>query len=153
MNYNGPVALARTLSEFLQPSGRVIMVSSSYGKLGYLGDSPYAARVSSATSLADLDAISFDANDAFMSTPQPADRNHVPAYKLSKAMLNKATQILHGAHGMRVAAADPGWVKTDMGGPEAAREVEEGARSVLWLVDADPFPSGGFFCDGVPSPW
>lgn len=48
----------------------------------------------------------------------------------------------------------PGWVATDMGGPNAPRTVKEGAKSVVWaaMLDDDG-PTGGFFRDGKPLPW
>lgn len=48
----------------------------------------------------------------------------------------------------------PGWVATDMGGPNAPRTVEEGAASVVWAATLpDDGPTGGFFRDGGPLPW
>jgi NAD(P)-dependent dehydrogenase (short-subunit alcohol dehydrogenase family) len=80
--------------------------------------------------------------------------------QVSKAMLNRATQLL-AAHpafttrGVRVTAVDPGWVRTDMGGSQAFLGVEEGAARILALVNQPPgtAPSGLFYVDGVPAPW
>ncbi len=48
----------------------------------------------------------------------------------------------------------PGWVKTDMGGGGATREVEEGAATAVWLATLDnDAPTGGFFRDKKPIPW
>lgn len=47
----------------------------------------------------------------------------------------------------------PGWVATDMGGPNAPRNVKEGAKSVVWAATLpDDGPTGGFFRDGKPLP-
>ena len=32
----------------------------------------------------------------------------------------------------------PGWVRTEMGGPNAERSVEEGADTAVWLADEAP---------------
>lgn len=73
-------------------------------------------------------------------------------YRLSKAALNALTRILHAEHsaaGLRVNSVCPGWVRTDMGGPQASRSVEEGAREIVWAATLGPEgPSGGFFRDG-----
>jgi NAD(P)-dependent dehydrogenase (short-subunit alcohol dehydrogenase family) len=48
----------------------------------------------------------------------------------------------------------PGWVATEMGGPNAPRSVEEGAASVMWATTLpDDGPTGGFFRDGEPLLW
>jgi NAD(P)-dependent dehydrogenase (short-subunit alcohol dehydrogenase family) len=54
----------------------------------------------------------------------------------------------------RINAVCPGWVRTDMGGPHADRDVSEGAASIVWAATLPPDgPSGGFFRDGRPADW
>jgi hypothetical protein len=50
---------------------------------------------------------------------------------------------------------DPGWVKTDMGGPGAQLEPEESARELLRLIDGlTPDDTGRFLrYDGSEMPW
>lgn len=70
-----------------------------------------------------------------------ADRWRGP-YSLSKTALNGLTVQLHGAYadqGLVVNSASPGWVRTDLGGPEAPRSPEEGADTSVWLCR---FPAG-----------
>ncbi|MEL7059039.1 MAG: SDR family oxidoreductase [Acidobacteriota bacterium] len=80
-----------------------------------------------------------------------------PAYQVSKAALNALTRTLAGElerDGILVNAICPGWVRTDMGGQNAHRSVEEGAASVVWAATlADGGPTGGFFRDGRTLPW
>jgi NAD(P)-dependent dehydrogenase (short-subunit alcohol dehydrogenase family) len=79
-----------------------------------------------------------------------------PAYQISKAALNALTRTLAGelrSAGILVNAVCPGWVATDMGGPDG-RPVEQGAASVVWGVTLpDDGPTGGFFRDGRPLAW
>ncbi|MBA3239967.1 MAG: SDR family oxidoreductase [Acidobacteria bacterium] len=80
-----------------------------------------------------------------------------PAYGVSKVALNALTRMLADElRGDRVLVNSvcPGWVATEMGGPDAPRSVEEGAASVVWAATLpDTGPSGGFFRDGEPLPW
>jgi NAD(P)-dependent dehydrogenase (short-subunit alcohol dehydrogenase family) len=80
-----------------------------------------------------------------------------PAYRISKAGLNALTRIFARAlegTGIKVNAACPGWVRTDMGGSGAARSVEEGVATTIWLATLpDDGPSGGLFRDKKPIPW
>jgi NAD(P)-dependent dehydrogenase (short-subunit alcohol dehydrogenase family) len=80
-----------------------------------------------------------------------------PAYSVSKAALNALTRMLAGelrASRILVNSVCPGWVATEMGGPNAPRTVEEGAASVIWAATLqDDGPTGGFFRDGVPLVW
>lgn len=80
-----------------------------------------------------------------------------PAYRMSKAALNTLTRTLASdlGHGdIKVNAMCPGWVKTDMGGPEATKSPEEGAETAIWLATLDDSgPTGGFFRDKKPIAW
>jgi len=80
-----------------------------------------------------------------------------PAYRLSKTALNAVTRIfadeLQGTD-IRINSVCPGWVRTDMGGPDATLPVEEGAHGIVWAatLPADG-PTGGFFRHGERIPW
>jgi NAD(P)-dependent dehydrogenase (short-subunit alcohol dehydrogenase family) len=80
-----------------------------------------------------------------------------PTYRISKTGLNALTRILATelkGTGVLVNAGSPGWVRTDMGGPQAPRSVEEGADTIVWLATLpDDGPTGGFFQDRKPLPW
>jgi NAD(P)-dependent dehydrogenase (short-subunit alcohol dehydrogenase family) len=80
-----------------------------------------------------------------------------PAYSVSKAALNALTRMLADelkSSRILVNSVCPGWVATEMGGPDAPRSVEEGAASVIWAVTLpDEGPTGGFFRDGQPLAW
>jgi NAD(P)-dependent dehydrogenase (short-subunit alcohol dehydrogenase family) len=83
--------------------------------------------------------------------------DYAPAYSMSKTALNAFTRILAHTYrdsGVLVNAADPGWVRTDMGGPSAPRSPEEGADTIVWLATLpDDGPTGGFFHDRRPIEW
>ena len=79
------------------------------------------------------------------------------AYRVSKVALNALTRILAAElapRRIKVNAVCPGWVRTRMGGRSASREVDEGARSIVWAATLGPDgPTGGFFRDGRRIAW
>ena len=79
-----------------------------------------------------------------------------PAYRMSKAALNAATRIFAHEAGpnVKVNCVCPGWVKTDMGGSGATRELDEGVAGIVWAATLpDDGPSNGFFRDAKPLDW
>ncbi len=81
----------------------------------------------------------------------------VPSYCLSKLALNGVTLLLARAlesEGIAVNSMCPGWVRTEMGGPNASRSVEEGADTAVWLASEAPqHLTGRFFRDRQEIPW
>lgn len=81
----------------------------------------------------------------------------VPSYCLSKLALNGLTIMLAKAlesDHIAVNSMCPGWVRTDMGGPNAARSLEEGADTIVWLADEAPHRlTGKFFRDREEIAW
>lgn len=79
------------------------------------------------------------------------------SYRISKTALNAVTKIaaaeLADSH-IKVNAVCPGWVRTDMGGPNAERSVEEGAAGIVYLATLpEDGPTGGYFRDNKKIPW
>lgn len=79
------------------------------------------------------------------------------AYDISKTALNAFT--IHLAHELKstkikVNSIHPGWVKTDMGGPEAPIDLQDGCKSSVELaLLPEDGPTGGFFHQGERLPW
>lgn len=79
-------------------------------------------------------------------------------YRSSKAALNaamKSAAIDLRGRGITVAVFHPGWVQTDMGGPNALIDKKKSVTGLRAKIAAlTPADSGGFFnFDGTPLPW
>ena len=78
-----------------------------------------------------------------------------PAYSISKTALNGITsQLATALPKFAVNSVCPGWVRTDMGGENARRSVEEGADTIVWLASEAPRElTGKFLRDRKEIPW
>lgn len=79
-----------------------------------------------------------------------------PGYRMSKTALNALTKILANEYEgkIKVNSVCPGWVKTDMGGPNATRSLDEGVSGIIWAATLSPEgPTGKFFRDGKSLEW
>jgi NAD(P)-dependent dehydrogenase (short-subunit alcohol dehydrogenase family) len=129
-NFFAQVALTKTLLPLIRksPAGRIVNLSSILGSL---------------TLHADPGSSIYHAKSF--------------AYDASKTALNAFT--VHLAYELRdtkikVNSAHPGWVKTDMGGPEAPMELSEGAKTSAALATLpEDGPTGGYFHLGEKLPW
>ena len=79
-------------------------------------------------------------------------------YRASKAALNSLARSFAARHrdkGLAVLALHPGWVRTDMGGPNAAIDVETSAKGIANVVErAQGDRRSGFFdYKGDELPW
>ena len=80
------------------------------------------------------------------------------AYRASKTALNavmKSLAIDTKQEGIRVLILHPGWVKTDMGGPNATISIEESVTGMRHVIDnISTSDSGNFYnYDGSPISW
>lgn len=80
---------------------------------------------------------------------------HYPAYKISKAALNMYMRTLAlrlKDVGIIVSSVHPGWVRTDMGGPEAEVSPEEAAEGIYNVATSHP-ETGQFWFRNERLPW
>jgi NAD(P)-dependent dehydrogenase (short-subunit alcohol dehydrogenase family) len=78
-----------------------------------------------------------------------------PAYCISKTALNGVTvQLAAALPKLAINSVCPGWVRTEMGGENASRSVEEGADTIVWLASEAPQDlTGKFLRDRKEIPW
>jgi len=80
------------------------------------------------------------------------------AYRMSKAATNMAARVLafdSAMSGITTVTMNPGWVQTDMGGPNAALKPQESGTALRALINRlRPADNGKFFqYDGSELPW
>jgi NAD(P)-dependent dehydrogenase (short-subunit alcohol dehydrogenase family) len=85
------------------------------------------------------------------------DSKETPAYNVSKSAVNAYTvQLAYELKetSIKVNAAHPGWVKTEMGGEGAMMEIEDGAKTSVALATIGPDgPNGAYQHMGETLPW
>ena len=155
VNFFGTWRVTDRLLPLMQPQGRIVMVSSGGGELD--GFSPQLrGRLDPPASKEALTALVREFIEHVRSGQHSNKGWPRSAYRVSKAAINGLTRLLakelEGRQ--RVNAVCPGWVRTDMGGPDAPRSVEQGADTIVWAAMLPPQgPTGGFFRDRQPIPW
>ncbi|HET9931354.1 MAG TPA: SDR family oxidoreductase [Polyangiaceae bacterium] len=130
-NVFGPIAVAQAFLPLLEraPAARIVNVSSSLGSLGLAADPESPS----------------------------AQLGRLFGYAASKTALNAFTlwlaNELRSKH-VKVNAACPGYVATDLNRHKGPRTVEQGAEIIVRLATLpDDGPTGGFFDDAGSVPW
>jgi NAD(P)-dependent dehydrogenase (short-subunit alcohol dehydrogenase family) len=80
---------------------------------------------------------------------------YVPSYKISKVAVNMYTRTLAARLADRkitLSSFNPGWVRTDMGGPGATRDPSQPARELYELATSD-VETGYFWYRCRKMPW
>jgi NAD(P)-dependent dehydrogenase (short-subunit alcohol dehydrogenase family) len=77
---------------------------------------------------------------------------------MSKAALNMQSRILQNylrPRGFKVLAVHPGWMRTNMGGPNASISPDESAEGIFQLALKEWTADDPIYVDyrGVPLPW
>jgi len=125
VNVFGPVRVTQAFVPFLRKAGqgRIVMMSSSLGSIG---------------EFLDMTSGTYGVN--------------LLGYNSSKSALNMVTVCFAkelAAHGIKVNAANPGYVATDLNDNQGYRTVEQGATIAVHLATLGPMgPTAGFFNDG-----
>ncbi|KAI3514335.1 hypothetical protein L1887_12661 [Cichorium endivia] len=147
-NYYGVKNLTRALLPFLQRSasgGRIVNVSSLRGELWRIPNEEIRKE------LADVETLSEEKIDGFVEKFLHDVRNDelevngwskmLPAYSVSKAMLNAYTRVLAKTYkNMCINCVHPGYVDTDLNWHTGTLTLEEGAQGSVMLA---LLPEGG----------
>ena len=126
VNVFGPVRVTQAFLPLLRKAGqgRIVMMSSSLGSIA---------------EQLDMTSGTYGVN--------------LLGYNSSKSALNMITVSFAkelAAHGIKVNAANPGYVATDLNDNQGYRSVEQGAAIAVHLATLGPMgPTAGFFNDGT----
>ncbi|HJL16715.1 MAG TPA: SDR family NAD(P)-dependent oxidoreductase [Sandaracinaceae bacterium LLY-WYZ-13_1] len=159
VNFHGAMHVTDALLPAMGDGARIVMVSSGMGELSGFS-APIRAGLEDPA--LDRDALVTLVDSFYEAVCGGSHADHgwpSSAYRVSKAALNALVRVLDreladDPRRIRVHAACPGWVATDMGGPSAPRSPAEGADTPIWLVaDGTDAPSGRFFRDRRPIPF
>jgi NAD(P)-dependent dehydrogenase (short-subunit alcohol dehydrogenase family) len=152
VNVLGPLRLTDALAPHLVAGARVVMVSSGMGELAGL-PGEWRTRLEAPLDRTALLALL----DAFVAAAGRDGHSSALPYRFTKCALNVATRLLAAElapRAIKVNAVCPGWVRTRMGGAGAPRDVQTGAKGIVWAATLPPKgPTGGFFRDGKPIDW
>jgi len=135
----------------MRPHGRIVMVSSQYGRLKIL--QPNLREKFSSDSLTEAELI------ALMNqyVQDAAAGNHEAngwsssAYGVSKVGVNALTRVLarelssSSQADVMINVCCPGWVRTDMGGSSAPLSADQGAETPVYLAMLPPGSPSGLF--------
>ncbi len=153
VNFTGALRVTARLLPLVRPGGRVVMVSSGLGTLAGVSDELRARFEAPSLDREGLVAL---LQEFVRDVAAGAHARHgwpSSAYSVSKIGMNALVRVLAreleaDPRGILVNAADPGWVRTRMGGAGAPRAVEQGARTPVFLALLPPgSPTGKFFRD------
>jgi carbonyl reductase 1 len=156
VNFFGALRVTDALLGLVPDGGNVVMVSSGLGQLWGVGASLREELRS--PGLTREQVVTWMRAYADGATRARLIDGGWPksAYAASKVGMNALVRVLArdlAPRRVRVNAASPGWVRTDMGGASAPRSVQQGAASVVRLALPEEGPTGGFFEDGAPVAW
>ncbi len=131
INAVAPIVLTRLLLPLLEaaPRPRVVVVSTQMGRLSTM-------RANHADNLERYGTL-------------------LP-YRVSKTAVNGFVAVADAELGDRIdfVTLHPGWIRTDMGGPDADLDPAEAAAEVVRIaLDREGVPSGSFVVDGRLSGW
>ncbi len=156
-NFFGALRVTDALLPLIHDGGNIVMVSSGMGEIDVIPSRALREKIMDPKLTREaLVGLMESFIDEVGKGPHEKHGWPSSAYSVSKVGLNALGRVLArdlAPRHIRVNAVCPGWVKTDMGGPHAEREIPEGAASIVAMAALEKGPTGGFFRDGEAIPW
>jgi len=156
VNFYGPLRVTDALLPRMPDGSTIVMVSSGMGELSGVAPPLRQRFADPALTREELVALEEEFVADVVAGNHRARGWPSSAYRVSKIGLIALTKQYARAlapRRIRVNAVCPGWVRTDMGGPGASRDLPTGGASIAWAARLVDDTTGGFFRDGRPARW
>ena len=127
-------------NDMINKSGKIILVGSIMGNLNYLNSSELKSKFKNVKTFQELLDLTNSFKTSFKNKTTDKDGWCLNSYCVSKMVVNTYARVLSlrneiENNDISVYAAHPGWVKTDMTGPEAPLTVEQGVVNEVFLIE------------------
>ena len=127
-------------NDMINKKGKIILLGSMMGNLNYLSGQKIKNEFKKATTYQNLIELTEAFKISFKNQTTEKDGWCINTYSVSKMVVNTYARVLSlrneiESNDISVYAAHPGWVKTDMTGPEAPLSVEQGAINEVFLLE------------------
>jgi len=124
----------------INKSGKIILLGSMMGNLGYLKSQELKNKFKNAKTYQELLNLAESFIKSYENNSVEKDGWCKNSYSVSKMVVNSYARVLSyrdeiEKNDISVFAAHPGWVKTDMTGPEAPLTIKEGAVNEVFLIE------------------
>ena len=127
-------------NDMINKSGKIILLGSMMGNLGYLKSQELKSKFKNAKTYQELLNLAESFIKSNENNSVEKDGWCKNSYSVSKMVVNTYARVLSyrdeiEKNDISVFAAHPGWVKTDMTGPEAPLTIKEGAVNEVFLIE------------------
>ena len=127
-------------NDMINKSGKIILLGSMMGNLGYLKSQELKNKFKNAKAYQELLNLAESFIKSYENDSVEKDGWCKNSYSVSKMVVNSYARVLSyrdeiEKNDISVFAAHPGWVKTDMTGPEAPLTIKEGAVNEVFLIE------------------
>ena len=127
-------------NDMINKSGKIILLGSMMGNLGYLKNQELKNKFKNAKTYQELLNLAESFIKSYENNSVEKDGWCKNSYCVSKMVVNSYARVLSyrdeiEKNDISVFAAHPGWVKTDMTGPEAPLTIKEGAVNEVFLIE------------------
>jgi len=142
INAFGTINFTETMIKngMINKSGKIILLGSMMGNLGYLKSQELKNKFKNAKTYQELLNLAESFIKSYENNSVEKDGWCKNSYSVSKMVVNSYARVLSyrdeiEKNDISVFAAHPGWVKTDMTGPEAPLTIKEGAVNEVFLIE------------------
>ena len=124
----------------INKKGKIILVGSMMGNLNRLNSYQLKNNFKNAKTTQELINLGQSFKNSIINNPVEKDGWCRNSYCVSKMIVNTYSRVLSyreeiEKNDISVYSAHPGWVKTDMTGPEAPLTIKEGAENEIFLIE------------------